>query len=159
MSIALFVFFFQAEDGIRDSSVTGVQTCALPISLEGFGRTSKSHEYLTKPSRGADPGPDEPCACGSGRAFRDCCLNLKPEDRMRWDVYSIRERNLMFMRAIEKVLGLNEEGKTWDDVRTDLSDEQVRDIHLAYASLWPQETNIAELLPRPDPRVFRAVYM
>src|SRR5260370_9236695 len=28
----LSVFFFQAEDGIRDSSVTGVQTCALPIS-------------------------------------------------------------------------------------------------------------------------------
>src|SRR5260370_27875494 len=26
-----FFFFFQAEDGIRDSSVTGVQTCALPI--------------------------------------------------------------------------------------------------------------------------------
>src|SRR5882762_7151521 len=25
------IFFFQAEDGIRDSSVTGVQTCALPI--------------------------------------------------------------------------------------------------------------------------------
>src|SRR5260370_34190626 len=25
------LFFFQAEDGIRDSSVTGVQTCALPI--------------------------------------------------------------------------------------------------------------------------------
>src|SRR5260370_5424486 len=27
----LVFFFFQAEDGIRDSSVTGVQTCALPI--------------------------------------------------------------------------------------------------------------------------------
>src|SRR5262249_59124720 len=27
------VFFFQAEDGIRDWSVTGVQTCALPISF------------------------------------------------------------------------------------------------------------------------------
>ena len=27
-------FFFQAEDGIRDSPVTGVQTCALPISPE-----------------------------------------------------------------------------------------------------------------------------
>src|SRR5207245_4397683 len=26
------VFFFQAEDGIRDATVTGVQTCALPIS-------------------------------------------------------------------------------------------------------------------------------
>src|SRR5260370_1947509 len=32
MSLSTFVFFFQAEDGIRDSSVTGVQTCALPIS-------------------------------------------------------------------------------------------------------------------------------
>ena len=31
----LFFFFFQAEDGIRDYKVTGVQTCALPIC--GFG--------------------------------------------------------------------------------------------------------------------------
>src|SRR2546430_6419384 len=30
-SIGLYVFFFQAEDGIRDLTVTGVQTCALPI--------------------------------------------------------------------------------------------------------------------------------
>src|SRR5688572_31598495 len=29
----LFFFFFQAEDGIRDLTVTGVQTCALPISF------------------------------------------------------------------------------------------------------------------------------
>src|SRR5256885_4422831 len=29
------VFFFQAEDGIRDYKVTGVQTCALPISFDG----------------------------------------------------------------------------------------------------------------------------
>src|SRR5215469_18206560 len=30
-----FFFFFQAEDGIRDLYVTGVQTCALPISPRG----------------------------------------------------------------------------------------------------------------------------
>src|SRR5688572_31138613 len=30
-----FFFFFQAEDGIRDLTVTGVQTCALPISNAG----------------------------------------------------------------------------------------------------------------------------
>src|SRR2546430_9048266 len=29
-----FLFFFQAEDGIRDLTVTGVQTCALPIWLD-----------------------------------------------------------------------------------------------------------------------------
>src|SRR5204862_3164140 len=31
-AIPLHLFFFQAEDGIRDLYVTGVQTCALPIS-------------------------------------------------------------------------------------------------------------------------------
>src|SRR5438034_7750788 len=31
-------FFFQAEDGIRDHCVTGVQTCALPISRADLGR-------------------------------------------------------------------------------------------------------------------------
>src|SRR6266481_2369428 len=30
--MSFFFFFFQAEDGIRDGTVTGVQTCALPIS-------------------------------------------------------------------------------------------------------------------------------
>src|SRR5438067_11029336 len=30
------VFFFQAEDGIRDRNVTGVQTCALPICVESI---------------------------------------------------------------------------------------------------------------------------
>src|SRR5438309_1376937 len=30
-------FFFQAEDGIRDGTVTGVQTCALPICFTGAG--------------------------------------------------------------------------------------------------------------------------
>ena len=32
MGSIIFYFFFQAEDGIRDIGVTGVQTCALPIS-------------------------------------------------------------------------------------------------------------------------------
>src|SRR5207248_8297124 len=31
IAVTLFFFFFQAEDGIRDRTVTGVQTCALPI--------------------------------------------------------------------------------------------------------------------------------
>src|SRR3712207_9107760 len=31
----MFFFFFQAEDGIRDIGVTGVQTCALPICTSG----------------------------------------------------------------------------------------------------------------------------
>src|SRR2546430_12574601 len=34
----VYYFFFQAEDGIRDLTVTGVQTCALPISLTKTAR-------------------------------------------------------------------------------------------------------------------------
>src|SRR5256885_4858662 len=42
--ISPFFFFFQAEDGIRDYKVTGVQTCALPISSKGPGPDSGVHE-------------------------------------------------------------------------------------------------------------------
>src|SRR5690349_22045297 len=36
--LCFFFFFFQAEDGIRDLYVTGVQTCALPISADRMAR-------------------------------------------------------------------------------------------------------------------------
>src|SRR5437660_2185011 len=38
----MYVFFFQAEDGIRDGHVTGVQTCALPIWAGVAVKTSAS---------------------------------------------------------------------------------------------------------------------
>src|SRR5256884_7136322 len=46
-----FVFFFQAEDGIRDVAVTGVQTCALPICCT----RPAQRECCPAPS-GGDPG-------------------------------------------------------------------------------------------------------
>src|SRR2546430_3220831 len=36
----ILFFFFQAEDGIRDLTVTGVQTCALPISIPNSATTA-----------------------------------------------------------------------------------------------------------------------
>src|SRR5262249_58491896 len=47
-------FFFQAEDGIRDWSVTGVQTCALPISF-ATGRKRLNGEALSFGERLLDP--------------------------------------------------------------------------------------------------------
>src|SRR5215208_801173 len=67
----LFFFFFQAEDGIRDGHVTGVQTCALPISREGLRRRTAARIPSPKaasraPSPRARPGamgPEAPpCA-------------------------------------------------------------------------------------------------
>src|SRR2546429_6543413 len=54
----VFFFFFQAEDGIRDVAVTGVQTCALPIFTEQqvaeLEKTRKASDTLTllSPFRG-----------------------------------------------------------------------------------------------------------
>src|SRR2546430_7635884 len=43
--LILFFFFFQAEDGIRDLTVTGVQTCALPISSDKVAAYPTSHPH------------------------------------------------------------------------------------------------------------------
>src|SRR5438876_7588590 len=43
-----FFFFFQAEDGIRDGRVTGVQTCALPISLRNDNYFSEMNHVRTE---------------------------------------------------------------------------------------------------------------
>src|SRR2546422_7737391 len=42
VSFVTCFFFFQAEDGIRDVAVTGVQTCALPIYLSGGGQNEEA---------------------------------------------------------------------------------------------------------------------
>src|SRR5437868_14568032 len=61
----MWFFFFQAEDGIRDRNVTGVQTCALPI-----------WRRLRRGPRGARRGSDrggQPCSttrCRRGRQSR-----------------------------------------------------------------------------------------
>ena len=42
-------FFFQAEDGIRDHCVTGVQTCALPIcNIHNFGYRLNNYCFSVK---------------------------------------------------------------------------------------------------------------
>src|SRR2546430_3388602 len=61
-----FFFFFQAEDGIRDLTVTGVQTCALPIytgepNLDDYLKANEASkvklDHLVKPAveRGLNP--------------------------------------------------------------------------------------------------------
>src|SRR5258708_31341804 len=75
MYVALIVclwyfFFFQAEDGIRDDLVTGVQTCALPISRK-------------KGSRGSDPRPPSPTVRPRGAGGRSpgflFCVGVEPD--------------------------------------------------------------------------------
>src|SRR5688500_20061220 len=63
--IDVLVFFFQAEDGIRDYKVTGVQTCALPSSGE-----TCTPEHSHSPTSTARKSPSSPPATAAkiGRA-------------------------------------------------------------------------------------------
>src|SRR5207249_6755686 len=65
-------FFFQAEDGIRDRNVTGVQTCALPISLSPLSFCS-----FRNPPEGTADAADSPLIS----TFLSLALNLAPS---RW---------------------------------------------------------------------------
>ena len=51
VAVFCFFFFFQAEDGIRDWSVTGVQTCALPISEDELSAQGWTSETMASDSR------------------------------------------------------------------------------------------------------------
>src|SRR2546429_2913828 len=48
----VYIFFFQAEDGIRDVAVTGVQTCALPISAAALEASGIHAEGVFKVNEG-----------------------------------------------------------------------------------------------------------
>ncbi|MFP1814684.1 DUF4238 domain-containing protein [Lonsdalea quercina] len=123
---------------------------------DAFGRTAPPNEYLNKNIDEARLGRNDFCGCGSGRKYKNCCRNIPADLRTTWDVASIRERNLAFCNCIRDVLGLNS-GKTWLDVRRELSEEQIRKIYGFYSALWPCETDIYSLLPKSDGK-FRGLY-
>ncbi|MGS9951834.1 DUF4238 domain-containing protein [Klebsiella pneumoniae] len=123
---------------------------------DAFGRTSSAHEFLQKKTSKERIGRNSICGCGSGRKYKYCCLNLAENLRTSWDVLSIRERNLAFCNCIKDVLGLNK-GKTWLDVRKELTEEHITKIYEFYAILWPIDTDIYNLLPKSDGKL-RALY-
>src|SRR5256886_9466545 len=89
-------FFFQAEDGIRDLTVTGVQTCALPISLafqaqellrrelEGLIPRGLA-ERLVPGRRGRDPVPNVQVHALQQRGSEE--RRVGKECRSRWSPY------------------------------------------------------------------------
>src|SRR2546427_8267720 len=82
-----FFFFFQAEDGIRDLTVTGVQTCALPISPK-CGRHVPAVSSEGQRDGGADALP--PARAGNQRAeprARSEERRVGKECRSRWSPY------------------------------------------------------------------------
>src|SRR5690606_35295115 len=75
--------FFQAEDGIRDFHVTGVQTCALPISILGSGEPWKMVDTLKAFNWLNWYGGKFSTSQGRG-VFMDQAMELLPADYWRW---------------------------------------------------------------------------
>src|SRR2546426_9172817 len=94
----MLFFFFQAEDGIRDYKVTGVQTCALPIWIFqiGISRGDSDHD-LARGARERRPaevrvqhhtrGVDHRHERGGGEALRSEERRVGKECRSRWSPY------------------------------------------------------------------------
>lgn len=63
---------------------------------------------------------------------------------------------MVLFRAIVNILSLDT-GKDWVEVRRDLTEEKIVRVYSLYEALWPLETDILSLLPKPDGTA-RAVY-
>src|SRR5687767_15730352 len=74
--VLFFFFFFQAEDGIRDKLVTGVQTCALPIFGSSASRRPTRRIRKCSKSSGPERGSSE-------LGFRDVGEDRLAIDRQR----------------------------------------------------------------------------
>src|SRR2546427_5707340 len=89
-TLRFFFFFFQAEDGIRDLTVTGVQTCALPISsLFGSQPRRTSLRCSRRPDNiGGRGGMASICSGTSNlEALRSEERRVGKECRSRWSPY------------------------------------------------------------------------
>src|SRR2546429_3167210 len=96
-----FLFFFQAEDGIRDVAVTGVQTCALPIYsdldvLRHFASLGVRYMTLTHSGNDewADSSTDTPAHHGLTDFGKQVVREMRSEERRvgkecrsRWSPY------------------------------------------------------------------------
>src|SRR3989440_2309668 len=85
-----FFFFFQAEDGIRDLIVTGVQTCALPISILKRRCLRWFHEDVGSRARRRATFPEKTCA--RFRPERASLRTRAPVDQGEIGRASCRER-------------------------------------------------------------------
>ncbi len=120
-----------------------------------YGRTEKPREILAKDVDEKSLSGGSSCGCGSGNPYRLCCKALPAALRRTWSTRSIRERNLFLENAIAEELKIGE--LSWTEIRKRLVDDQIARLYSLYAHLWPLETDLLALLPKPDGRP-RAVY-
>lgn len=120
------------------------------------------------------------CACGSGKLYSQCCGNLTAAAFAHADANvtgnfnnylhdalrrasrhnvskTLKERAILTYEAIGDIFKINK-GKTWDEFRRDISDDQIKAFYCNIAKFWPSDTDLNDLLPNPSNNL-RALYV
>ena len=102
-------------------------------------------------------GRNDRCPCGSGLKYKKCHLGRElqvyPEP---FKGRSIRKRNIILLNAIGDIFF--GKGEDWETMRHSITEDKVREFYRIMAWLWPPQTDLTSLLPKPD-RTLRGLYI
>src|SRR3989475_12443895 len=124
MSVFFVFFFFQAEDGIRDLTVTGVQTCALPISWNRWvarvtvtacrdrrrwagGRRFRSEDTAFHEDDLVAPGAGPEEAALAAEVRRRVWAAFRELSRRQQEVFALRHVEELSTAEVAETLGLS----------------------------------------------------
>src|SRR2546430_9371145 len=99
-------FFFQAEDGIRDLTVTGVQTCALPISSSRESRPPRPLGFRS-PDAGGQRGREQADAAPDGARSEEHTSELQSQSNLVCRLLLEKKKRSISSRSRSRLLSLH----------------------------------------------------
>jgi hypothetical protein len=105
-------------------------------------------------------GRNDPCPCGSGKKFKNCHLKapfLNPPKSTPYPQFTLQDQAVILAAEAADIFGLTR-GKSWEDVRRDINDDQIRTFYRVVARLHNPAIYTPKILPAPS-AALRALYL
>ncbi|MFK4726328.1 hypothetical protein ABIE89_007428 [Bradyrhizobium niftali] len=107
------------------------------------------------------PKLNEPCYCGNGKKYKHCHFlrsRSAEDDPLGWADVSLERRNNYLIRAAEDIFGFRK-GRTWQEFKSKIADEEIREFFQFHGSMWGPETNWTGIMPKPGDGKLRGLYL
>jgi hypothetical protein len=105
------------------------------------------------------PKLNELCPCNSGRKYKDCHFLRKDRSALSgWADVPVSDRNRLLIRAARDIFGFRR-GRTWQEFKRDIADEEIREFFKVHGSMWGPETNWVGIMPKPGDGKLRGLYL
>jgi hypothetical protein len=105
------------------------------------------------------PKFNQPCPCNSGKKYKDCHFGKSNRSALSgWTDVPVIDRNRMLIRAAEGIFGFRQ-GRSWQQFKRDISDEEIREFFKVNGSMWGPETNWVGIMPKPGDGKLRGLYL